>query len=174
MIRATGCALTCWALLGASRSIRAGDHNKTNRMFRARILAQGFTLVAMVAGSMYWESDRRKRKEFEGAVSERKAKEKNAAWIKELEARDVEEKEIRALREKRMRREQVVPGGMVENVKRRVQDVEERVEGEVEKIEEKGKSWWGGSNAKSMIDEREARKVGVLEAVQELLLNEKK
>merc|ERR1712093_284706 len=60
-----GCALTCWALYNASRSIRAGDSNRTNRMFRARIYAQGFTLLA-----------------------EKKAKEKNEAWIKELEARD--------------------------------------------------------------------------------------
>ncbi|KAM3069150.1 Respiratory supercomplex factor 1, mitochondrial [Clarireedia jacksonii] len=96
-----GCALTCMALLGATRSIRAGDHNRTNRMFRARIYAQGFTLVAMVAGSMYWETDRKKRKEFDAVLAEQKAKEKNEAWIKELEARDEEEKELRREREKR-------------------------------------------------------------------------
>jgi hypothetical protein len=96
-----GCLLTCYALFGASRSIRAGDHNRTNRMFRARIYAQGFTLVAMLAGSAYWSADRDKRKEFEGAVAEQKAKEKSDAWIRELEARDEEEKEIKAAREAR-------------------------------------------------------------------------
>lgn len=70
-------------------------------MFRARIYAQGFTLVAMVAGSMYWQTDRQKRKEFDVVVAEKKAKEKNQLWIKELEARDEEEKEIRAAREAR-------------------------------------------------------------------------
>ncbi|PSS15338.1 hypothetical protein M430DRAFT_77085, partial [Amorphotheca resinae ATCC 22711] len=98
-----GCALTCMALLGATRSIRAGDHNRTNRMFRARIYAQGFTIVAMVAGSMYWQTDRQKRKEFEGVIAERKAREKNQAWIRELEARDEEEKELKALKEKKKR-----------------------------------------------------------------------
>lgn len=68
-------------------------------MFRARIYAQGFTLVAMIAGSMYWQTDRQKRKEFEGVLSEQKAKEKNEAWIRELEARDQEDKEIKALRD---------------------------------------------------------------------------
>lgn len=48
---------------------------------------------------MYWQTDRQKRKEFEGVVAERKAKEKNEAWIRELEARDEEEREIRAMRE---------------------------------------------------------------------------
>lgn len=73
-------------------------------MFRARIYAQGFTIVAMVAGSMYWKSDRQKRKEFDEVVAERKAKEKNDLWIKELEARDEEEKEIRAEKERRSKR----------------------------------------------------------------------
>ena len=68
-------------------------------MFRARIYAQGFTIVAMVAGSIYWKSDRQKRKEVEGLVAERKAREKNEAWIRELEARDVEAKEIAARKE---------------------------------------------------------------------------
>lgn len=57
----------------------------------------------MVAGSMYWKSDRQKRKEFDVVVAERKAKEKNELWIKELEARDEEDKEIRAEKERRMR-----------------------------------------------------------------------
>ncbi|KAL5352993.1 Respiratory supercomplex factor 1, mitochondrial [Pseudogymnoascus australis] len=99
-----GCALTCWALYHASKSIRSGDQQRTNRMFRARIYAQGFTIVAMVAGSMYWKSDRQKRKEFDDVVAERKAKEKNELWIKELEARDEEEKEIRAEKERRSKR----------------------------------------------------------------------
>ncbi|ELR03864.1 hypothetical protein GMDG_06404 [Pseudogymnoascus destructans 20631-21] len=70
------------ALYHASKSIRSGDQQRTNRMFRARIYAQGFTIVAMV-------------------VAERKAKEKNDLWIKELEARDKEEKETRAEKERR-------------------------------------------------------------------------
>ena len=68
-------------------------------MFRARIYAQGFTLLALVAGSVYYQTDRSKRKEFEGVMAERKAQEKNQAWIRELEARDEEDKLIRARRD---------------------------------------------------------------------------
>jgi hypothetical protein len=143
-------------------------------MFRARILAQGFTLVAMVAGSMYWEADRKKRKEFDGAVSERKSKEKNAAWIRELEARDEEEKSIRAMREKRRMREQ----GKGDRLKSSDSTVGNAVSSAVDKVESKTGSdgWFGGpngdgdsKNAKSMVDEVERRRPGVLELVQSLV-----
>ena len=73
-------------------------------MFRARIYAQGFTLVCMVAGSFYYAGDREKRKVFEGVKAEQKAREKNEAWIRELEARDREDKE-EARRKGEMRRD---------------------------------------------------------------------
>ncbi len=49
----------------------------------------------MLAGSVYYEAERVRRKEFEGVVAEKKGKEKNEAWIRELEARDREDKEWR-------------------------------------------------------------------------------
>jgi hypothetical protein len=148
------------ALLGATRSIRAGDHNRTNRMFRARIYAQGFTLVAMVAGSMYWQTDRQKRKEFEGVVAERKAKEKNEAWIRELEARDEEEKELRAMREARR--------NGVKYVKEEKPKVEGKVEVEVKKMvkevtEGKGKA------EKDAKEEGEKKAKGVLEGIRDMM-----
>jgi len=90
-----GCAATCYALYMATKSIRAGDHHQTNRMFRARIYAQGFTLVALVAGSIFYKDERMKRKHFEGALEEKKNSEKRDRWIRELEARDEEDKEWR-------------------------------------------------------------------------------
>jgi hypothetical protein len=87
-------------------------------MFRARIYAQGFTLVAMVAGSMYWQTDRQKRKEFDVVIAEKKAKEKNEAWIRELEARDEEERQIKAARDAR-RRGGGVASSMVDDSERR-------------------------------------------------------
>lgn len=155
-------------------------------MFRARIAAQAFTLVAMVAGSMYWDSDRKKRKEFEGAVEERKAKEKNAAWIKELEARDEEEKAIRAQRERRRLRQE----GRAQQVeeKEKGPGVMDRVYGlvgggksgeekteETEKTEKTEKADKVGTPPKafSMVDERERRKLGVLDMCQHLLNSRK-
>lgn len=95
-----GCALTCWALFEATKSIKTGDKHRTNRMFRRRIYAQGFTIAAMLAGSVYWESDRSKRKQYNELLDEKKRKEKHENWIKELEIRDQEEEELRRERQK--------------------------------------------------------------------------
>ncbi|KAJ5225355.1 hypothetical protein N7468_006580 [Penicillium chermesinum] len=90
-----GCAATCYALYRAYRSMRAGDSAEMNRMFRARIYAQAFTLVALVAGGMYFKTERQQRREFEQAVELRKKQEKRDAWLKELEVRDKEDREWR-------------------------------------------------------------------------------
>ncbi|KAJ5812087.1 hypothetical protein N7474_008388 [Penicillium riverlandense] len=90
-----GCAATCYALYRAYRSMKAGDSAEMNRMFRARIYAQAFTLVSLVAGGMYFKSERQQRKEFEKAVEMRKAQEKRDAWLRELEVRDKEDREWR-------------------------------------------------------------------------------
>lgn len=74
----------------------------------------------MVAGSMYWQTDRQKRKEFEGVIAEQKAKEKNEAWIRELEARDQEEKEIKAMRDARRKKNDTsVAKSMIDDSERR-------------------------------------------------------
>ena len=80
--------------------MRAGDKHKTNRMFRRRIYAQGFTILAMLAGSIYWESDRSKRKQYNGLVKEKENKDKHEAWLRELEARAEEEEELRRMRKR--------------------------------------------------------------------------
>lgn len=77
-----------------------GNKERTNRMFRRRIYAQFFTIAAMVAGSFYWESDRAKRRQFDDLSEEKRRQEKSEAWIKELEARDQEEEELRRIRDK--------------------------------------------------------------------------
>lgn len=75
--------------------MKAGDSAEMNRMFRARIYAQAFTLVALVAGGMYFKTERQQRKEFEKAVEVRRAQEKRDAWLRELEVRDKEDREWR-------------------------------------------------------------------------------
>ena len=87
-----GCVATSYALYQATKSIRQGDHHQTNRMFRARIYAQGFTLIAIVAGSIFYKDERMKRKRFEQVVEDKKAIEKREKWIAELEARDREDR----------------------------------------------------------------------------------
>ena len=49
----------------------------------------------MLGGSYYYNADRLKRKEFTDLVKKSKAQEKKDAWIRELEARDREDKDWR-------------------------------------------------------------------------------
>lgn len=93
--------MTVLAFVNAYRALRKGDSRQANKMFRARIAAQGFTVVAMVAGSMYYSKDREKTKELRKLKEERDAEEKRQKWIRELEARDEEEKAIRAMIKKK-------------------------------------------------------------------------
>ena len=113
-------------------------------MFRARIYAQGFTLLCLVAGSYYYAEDRDKRKQFEGVKAERKAREKNEAWIRELEARDREDRE-----------EERRKGEVRKEMKRRMEEREADV---------------GVGVAKSVIELAERRwKGGILDGVKELV-----
>lgn len=95
--RATGIGLTVLAFVNAYRALRKGDSRQANRMFRARVAAQGFTVIAMVAGSMYYNKDREKSKELRKLKEERDAEEKHQKWIHELEVRDEEEKTMKAV-----------------------------------------------------------------------------
>lgn len=94
--------LTTFAFISAYRAIRRGDSHQANRMFRARVAAQGFTVVAMVAGSMYYSKDRQKTKELRKLNDEHDAEVKRQKWIRELEARDEEDQALRARLQKRM------------------------------------------------------------------------
>ncbi|KAL7787857.1 hypoxia induced protein conserved region domain-containing protein [Trichoderma ceciliae] len=96
-----GIGLTVFAFINAYRALRKGDSRQANRMFRARVAAQGFTVIAMVAGSMYYNKDREKSKELRKLKEERDAEEKRQRWIRELEVRDEEEKAIKAIIQQR-------------------------------------------------------------------------
>ncbi|KAK4236471.1 hypoxia induced protein conserved region-domain-containing protein [Achaetomium macrosporum] len=99
-----GCILTIAAFVNAYRAMRRGDHHKVQRMFRARVAAQGFTVLAMVAGGIYYAEDRNKQKELWKLKQQQEAEEKRQKWIRELEARDEEEKALREKLEKRRKR----------------------------------------------------------------------
>ncbi|KAI0976841.1 mitochondrial hypoxia responsive domain-containing protein [Xylaria arbuscula] len=102
-----GAGLTCFALYNAWRAMRRGDHAQVQRMFRARIGAQAFTVIAMVAGGTYYGADREKRKELIKLEAQNRAEERNQKWLHELEVRDDEDKQLQAaMRRKRERLEQ--------------------------------------------------------------------
>ena len=95
--------LTVAALANAYRAMRRGDHNQVQRMFRARVLAQGFTLVAVVVGGMYLGRERHQEREVWKVEQARKDEEKRQKWIRELEARDDEDRAVQAVMERRKR-----------------------------------------------------------------------
>lgn len=99
-----GCLLTVAAFTNAYRAMRKGDHHQVQRMFRARVLAQGFTIVAIVAGGLYFGAERNQEREMWKAQQEEKADEKRRRWIRELEVRDEEEQALRARLDKRRER----------------------------------------------------------------------
>jgi len=104
-----------------TKSMRSGDKARTNRMFRRRIYAQGFTILAMLGGSAYWESDRAKRGQFDELSEEKRRKEKRDAWIRELEVRDEEENELRRLRDNLVRGRASEKAGLAEETARKVE-----------------------------------------------------
>ncbi|OIW28174.1 hypothetical protein CONLIGDRAFT_655753 [Coniochaeta ligniaria NRRL 30616] len=99
-----GMALTVAALYNATRSVRRGDHAGAQKFFRARVAAQGFTVLAMVFGGYYYQSDRHKERELWKLQRDRDSEEQKQRWIRELEIRDEEEKALQARLEKRRER----------------------------------------------------------------------
>ncbi|KAK1073697.1 Respiratory supercomplex factor 1, mitochondrial [Friedmanniomyces endolithicus] len=154
-----GCLLTCWALFEATRSMRAGDRYRTNRMFRRRIYAQGFTIFAMLAGSAFWEGDRKKRNQFNELVSDQQKKEKHEAWLRELEARQEEEDELQRVREKMISR----------RVAEKTSEQSVKKEAEARFKEDVGQDGGGVGSIRSVLEASERRReVSVLAAVQGL------
>ncbi|GAA6027404.1 hypothetical protein JCM8097_007835 [Rhodosporidiobolus ruineniae] len=60
-----GCAATVAALLGASSALQKGNRTQFNKFLRYRVAAQGFTVVAALGGSLYYQNQRRAAKKAE-------------------------------------------------------------------------------------------------------------
>jgi hypothetical protein len=84
--------------------MRRNDHATVNKMFRRRIYAQGFTILAIVFGSSYFNKDKEQRKRDIEEEKERARREKREKWLAELDFRDQEERERRAEMEARRAR----------------------------------------------------------------------
>ncbi|CAK4033924.1 Respiratory supercomplex factor 1, mitochondrial [Lecanosticta acicola] len=154
-----GCALTCWALYEATRSMKSGDKYRTNRMFRRRIYAQGFTILAMVMGSAYWEGDRAKRKQFNELSEEKRKKEKHESWLRELEIREEEEQELRQMRDRLIKARTAEKQDFSEKEKRAVEAKEKK---------DMGQPKGGFGEVKSVLEDSEKKSGSILEAARSL------
>lgn len=131
--------------------MRSGDKAKTNRMFRRRIYAQGFTILAMLGGSAYWENDRAKRGQFDELSEEKRRKEKKDAWIRELEVRDAEEDELRRIRDNLVMGRAAERVGLSEGAARKAEE---------EAIAKK-RNGGNGSGVLSVLEQGEGRGMGL-------------
>ncbi|EDO18906.1 hypothetical protein Kpol_1023p75 [Vanderwaltozyma polyspora DSM 70294] len=84
-----GCLLTTGAIVLAAQSVRSGNKNKAQVFFRWRVGLQAATLVALLAGSYIYSSNKAERKTEEQLLKE-KAKMREQLWIQELERREQE------------------------------------------------------------------------------------
>ncbi|KAH8555324.1 hypoxia induced protein conserved region-domain-containing protein [Umbelopsis sp. PMI_123] len=57
-----GVALTCFALVAATLGIKQGRRQYANNMMRLRVAAQGFTVGAMVIGSIIYSRQQQEEK----------------------------------------------------------------------------------------------------------------
>ncbi|RLV85624.1 Respiratory supercomplex factor 1 mitochondrial [Meyerozyma sp. JA9] len=83
-----GALATTGAIILASKSIRRGDRIKTQIYFRYRIGFQLLTLVALVAGGLYYQTETAQQKQTREDKLREKAKLREKLWIEELERRD--------------------------------------------------------------------------------------
>ncbi|KAI8337643.1 hypoxia induced protein conserved region-domain-containing protein [Chlamydoabsidia padenii] len=67
-----GVALTCFALVAATVGVKTGNKAYANNMFRLRVAAQGFTIVAMVGGSLYYTYKEKQEKLAAAATTQPK------------------------------------------------------------------------------------------------------
>jgi Flp pilus assembly protein TadB len=117
--------------------MKRGDHKNTNLYFRRRLYAQTFTVAVLCAGNAYWQEDRTKRKEYNKLMKEKERIEKRERWLRELEARDEEDK---AFKERlRRRRGESVQEDVKETAKGVTDMVREKTGELKEKVTEFGK-----------------------------------
>lgn len=88
-----GCLATTAAVIMAAKGVRTGNAPKAQFWFRWRVGLQGFTLVALVFGSIYYDKAFSAAQKTEEELAIEKAKVREKLWIEELERRDNEMKE---------------------------------------------------------------------------------
>lgn len=96
-----GIAATCVALFAASVALRKGNQQSANKYFRWRVYAQGFTVLAMVAGSAWYGETRKENKIKKDAAEKIKAQAARDRWLNELEAYQIEVDQMKAKKEAR-------------------------------------------------------------------------
>jgi hypothetical protein len=88
-----GCLATTAAVIMAAKGVRTGNAPKAQFWFRWRVGLQGFTLVALVFGSIYYDKAFTQTKKTEEEMAIEKARIREKLWIEELERRDQEMKD---------------------------------------------------------------------------------
>ncbi|KAG0683144.1 Respiratory supercomplex factor 1, mitochondrial [Pichia californica] len=88
-----GCLATTVAVIMAAKGVRTGNAPSAQFWFRWRVGLQGFTLVALVFGSIYFDKTFTEAKKSDEELAIEKARIRQNLWIEELERRDQEMKD---------------------------------------------------------------------------------
>ncbi|QPG76980.1 Respiratory supercomplex factor 1, mitochondrial [Brettanomyces nanus] len=88
-----GCLATTVAVILAAKGVRTGDSKSAQIWFRWRVGLQGFTLAALIFGSMYYDKTLKKQQKTEEDLAVQKARMREKLWVEELERRDAEIKD---------------------------------------------------------------------------------
>ena len=88
-----GCLATTIAVAMAAKGVRTGNTKSAQTWFRWRVGLLGFTLLALVFGSIYYDKTFTQQKKTDEELALEKAKLREKLWIEELERRDNEMKD---------------------------------------------------------------------------------
>jgi hypothetical protein len=159
-----GTILTCLALYNAWRAMRRGNHEQVQRMFRARIGAQAFTVCAIVAGGTYYGADREKRKELIKLEAQQRAEERHQKWLHELEVRDEEEQLLKDHLKRRRERVEAKKSGQANEGSTGDQAPTQQTDGGsgiIQALSSSTGGWFGtGKNAPTSEEENKKNEAG--------------
>lgn len=117
-----GAILTTGALVLAAQNLRKGNQVRAQSFFRWRVGLQSFTLLALVAGSFFYGSNKIQQTGNDEKLRE-KAKVRERMWLRELERRD----QLMLEKKARVEQNKVKDEEMADRLQKEIADLESKI-----------------------------------------------